>query len=469
MKSNNLVIASESHRDDQGEFQFYPTPTGLVIQLIAQYRGRRGTALEPNAGRGDIVDRLKDFHGLKVVCCELSDDLRRILLGKGHNVIGSNFLELVAPYQFDLIIMNPPFRHAAAHVLHAWEMLAPGGELAAILPENAVGKTIGDYLELNQIIDAFGKVEPVGRAFSGAAHPTDVPCVIVRISKPEQRKFEPFSNFHPPTDAPEDADPEFRNLPASRDLIRSIVAQYNAAMRALRVAHTSELEFRQYVPESMFTYEEKLPSLMGRIDKVKETFWGLIFERTRIGEATTSSYRQKFMEQRAQLSQMEFSERAIYEVLNTFMENRSAILDECVLDFFKSVTWYSRDNALPDQQWSTNKGWKIAPKIIVPNFQLYSGGWTMNRRVSDFLDDLDKILGMFGGDKGVCTVKEVDDALTQIRYGKVRYDQKFEGSNVWFRAFKKGTMHLWFKDLKALEMINRYAAERHMFVLGSGK
>lgn len=467
----NEIAAPKPTQQGTQEFQFFPTPPELVFRLVAQYHNVRGTALEPSAGRGDIADRLKTFPRLKVLCCESSDDLRRILFGKGHNVIGSDFMALVAPYQFNLIVMNPPFRHAAKHVLHAWSMLAPDGDLAAVLPQTAIGKQIGDYLELNQLIEKYGSVESVGAAFSKAARSTLEPCVIVRLKKPAAQKFEPFANFKPPTDTQEDAEPEYRDLPASRDLVRSIVSQYEAAMRALRVAYTSEMEFRQYVPVDMFKYEPEAqkPNLITRIDQVKETFWNLIFDRTKIGEVTTSNYREKFMAERARLSQMEFSEKAIYEVLHTFIQNRSAIMDECVMDFFKHVTGYSRDNAIADKQWATNKGWKIAPKIIVPNFQLYSGGWSMDYRTSRFLDDLDKILAMFGGDKGVCSAKEVDKAMDDIRHGRVPYDQKFECSNILFRVFKKGTMHIWFKDQKVLEMINRYAAERQMFILGSGK
>lgn len=467
MKPADLSISPSAFRPEQGEFQFYPTPFDLVIRLIAGYRHYRGICLEPHAGRGDIADRLRDYGNLKVMCCELSEDLRRILLDKGHNVIGSDFLALVAPYQFDLIVMNPPFRHAAKHILHAWSMLAPGGELAAILPQTAIGKTEGDYLELNLLIDTAGKVEEVGTAFSKAERVTNVPCVIVRLIKPNQEKFEPFSNFKPAEDAPE-PEPEIRDLPASRDLIRAIVEQYNAAMRALRVAHNADVEFRRLVPDSVFHWKDQ-PKLTERIENVKEAFWSLIFQRTRIGELTTSSYRQKFMEKQALLSRMEFSERTIYEVLHTFMESRNIILNECVLDLFKQITYYSRDNAIEDQRWATNKGWKINPKIIVPGALDVWFDWKLVSRKEDFLNDLDKVLSMFGNDKGVCTAKEVREVLDHIRQGQTHYQQKFETSNFSFRVFKKGTIHLWFKDLKTLEMINKYAAERNMFILGSGR
>jgi hypothetical protein len=70
---------------------------------------------------------------------------------------------------------------------------------------------------------------------------------------------------------------------------------------------------------------------------------------------------------------------------------------------------------------------------------------------------------MFGGTNGNCTLGAIQGILDQINQRKIEYMQKFESPNFSFRVYKKGTVHLYFKDLKALEMINRYAAERQMF------
>jgi hypothetical protein len=134
------------------DFQFYPTPSNVVSQLVSPYHGLRARALEPSAGRGDIVARLTSVYGLEVSCCEISADMRAILLSKGYKVIGTDFLTMEAPYPFGLIVMNPPFAKAAEHVLKAWDLLLPGGKLAAVLPESAIGKETGHYTGLNKLI-----------------------------------------------------------------------------------------------------------------------------------------------------------------------------------------------------------------------------------------------------------------------------------------------------------------------------
>ena len=50
-----------------------------------------------------------------------------------------NFLEMQPTATFDFVVMNPPFygTHYMDHVKHAFEFLAPGGMLRAILPASA--------------------------------------------------------------------------------------------------------------------------------------------------------------------------------------------------------------------------------------------------------------------------------------------------------------------------------------------
>lgn len=468
-----VLTASTSKPDKEAEFQFYPTPPSLVRQLVSPYYSMTCRALEPSAGRGDILDALPKsgggYYRMEVECCEISPDLRAILISKGYKVIGTDFLRMQAPYLYGLVVMNPPFATCAEHVLKAWDMLLPEGKLGAILPKTAIGKDTGKFAELNQIINLFGKVEEIGKAFSGAERKTDVECVIVRLEKPARQKFQAFEGFNPQMEEDYTA-PQERNLPAPRNMIKSIVAQYQAAMKALRVAYESEQYYRSLAPESLFKYESEKKTYSQRIDETKTAFWDLIFEKTRIGEVTTSGYRKEFMEARARLSQMEFSEETIYEVLHHFMQNKEAILEECVKDVFKGVTRYSRDNVTKKEAWATNKGWKITPKVIIPNCLGYYSVWSMRPEARDFLNDLDKVLTMFGSANGNCTVQGIEDFFTRLRNREVTdYTGKHETPNFHFRAYKKGTVHLYFKDLKTLEMINKYMADHEMPVLGSGR
>lgn len=121
---------------DHRSHQFYPTPVGLAQRLVdlADIEGHH-TVLEPSAGQGGLADLLPKE---RTTCVEISDLHCKVLEAKGHRVEQADFLTWQGQL-FDRIAMNPPFSEGRwqAHLEHAADMLAPGGRLAAILPEGA--------------------------------------------------------------------------------------------------------------------------------------------------------------------------------------------------------------------------------------------------------------------------------------------------------------------------------------------
>jgi len=465
---------------DEDALQFYKTPKDVIRQLVGPYySNQKMTILEPSAGDGAIIDYLvgtDNYRRHKVYCCEISADRRAILAAKKYNVIGTDFLALISPYKFSLVVMNPPFRCGVEHVLKAWELVASGGSLATILPRTAVeGGRSAFGPELRQLIDLFGEVEAIGSAFAKAERKTDVDCVIVRLKKPLAQEFDPFVNFNPKQDE-YDERVEADNAPIAHDIVQAIVSTYERAMAALRTLNEAEQVYYQSVPIEVLKHDNKSSteldtSFIERVETLKTAYWNLVFQRTGIGSIVTSNYRDKFMAQQASISKMEFSVKAVYEMLDLFMTNEEAIRGECVMDLFRELTRWDKDNAVAP--FKTNKGWKLQKRIIVPYCFSYVGSWTINYQRGKTFDDMDKVLGMFGGLNGVCTERAIRERMNGFRGNDCdaagnKYSDKFNTPNFAVRAFKKGTIHLEFRDLKVLEMLNRYAASREMFILGNG-
>ena len=78
--------------------------------------------------------------GAKVDAIEI-DESRCVALRAidGLNVTRANFLRQEAVPVYDKVVMNPPFygTHWMEHVVHAFDFLAPGGSLVAVLPITA--------------------------------------------------------------------------------------------------------------------------------------------------------------------------------------------------------------------------------------------------------------------------------------------------------------------------------------------
>jgi hypothetical protein len=115
---------------------FYPTPN-TVIDMMLQYLGPIGKnerVLEPSAGCGAIVDRLAPSV-VQLVVIEPHPLLAELLTCKGYTPIEQRFEEYEPDGHFHKVVMNPPFADGRdmLHVRRAFEMLAPGGVLVALM------------------------------------------------------------------------------------------------------------------------------------------------------------------------------------------------------------------------------------------------------------------------------------------------------------------------------------------------
>lgn len=115
---------------------FYPTPKKLLEKITSTVQWwKLDGILEPEAGKGDIVDYIKEEQSDRAVidCIELNPELQATLKGKGYSVVHDDFLTFIPKYHYDLIIMNPPFDNGAAHLLKALSIQKHGGRVICIL------------------------------------------------------------------------------------------------------------------------------------------------------------------------------------------------------------------------------------------------------------------------------------------------------------------------------------------------
>lgn len=123
---------------DQKSHQFYPTPTELA-QIAVNFSEIKESddCLEPSAGIGNIVDLMPK----STMCVEVSELRCNVLKQKGYTVFNDDFIKFDG-YQFDKIVMNPPFNEGQwhDHVKKSASLMRSSGRLVAILPPSAVNK-----------------------------------------------------------------------------------------------------------------------------------------------------------------------------------------------------------------------------------------------------------------------------------------------------------------------------------------
>jgi phospholipid N-methyltransferase len=177
---------------------FFPTPreqAGRLVHLVSPIRPG-SLVLEPEAGTGALIDAvLREQSDIRVHYFEVNYTLCDFLAAKYGDdrriyQPGRDFTEIVAATyapRYDIIVMNPPFENGqdAQHIQLAYELLAPGGQLAAIAGSGVFfrsDKRSTAFREFLEQTDAVVEAVPDG-AFKSVG--TGVSCKTVFIEKPE--------------------------------------------------------------------------------------------------------------------------------------------------------------------------------------------------------------------------------------------------------------------------------------------
>lgn len=151
------AILEGSYVDKKKELQFYETPAELAVRLCDMAEITPDcTVLEPSVGGGRIADEIAKRNPEKLLCIDINTELFRILHGKPYLVVYDDFLKVNQDtYRTHRIVMNPPFaKHQDIdHVLHAFDMLLPGGILVAVMCRSFTFRTDKKSVEFREFLE----------------------------------------------------------------------------------------------------------------------------------------------------------------------------------------------------------------------------------------------------------------------------------------------------------------------------
>lgn len=184
---------------------FVATPAELAQELASWHgeleprRGCRLRVLEPSAGSGRIVQAIRERLGAE--WCHITavePDARRarqIPTDEATTVHTEPFETFAARARaagetFDRVIMNPPFSVPgrpniwAEHLLAAWDLLAPGGRLVAIVPASVLDRRRAGLVgQAGQLVHMNGEAEELPRdAFAESG--ITVATAVVSLDRP---------------------------------------------------------------------------------------------------------------------------------------------------------------------------------------------------------------------------------------------------------------------------------------------
>jgi len=456
---------------------FYPTPKTIIEKMIGGRDLRGKTILEPSAGKGDILEYIENrykydqYDKPKMYCIEKDEELQHILRDKGFRLLDSDFLKHRADISYDYIFMNPPFDNGYQHLLKAWDIIH-NGEIICLLNEETIKNPYskGRQLLLN-IIKEHGQTESLGNCFSfEAERKTDVNVVMITLTK-KQSKENPFDFNLNDTEKIEFNEQFFSNEIARIDVLQNICDQYQRIKNDFADMLKSKNRINKYVANITGTdYGIQSDYGLKKVNKeefdnfindLKAEIWRNIAKKTNIEKYMTDSTSRNFTKYLLERKDLAITKENIQKFVSIIFQNRFNILENGIGDVFDTFTKYYKENRCHVEGWKTNDRFKVNKKIILPNWIKYGDYYNQEhlKKYGDYFKtqydrkygDIDKVLCFISGESydNVRTIagalKNKFDILGKITTGD-KFDNTCESTFFNIKFFKKGTIHLEFKD-----------------------
>jgi hypothetical protein len=462
---------------------FYPTPPMVAAQLTAGIEKYNTKILEPSAGKGDLLKSITETKSYNyqsnienIYCIEIEPDLQAILKSKGYKVVYNDFLTYKPDLLFDYIIMNPPFDTGAKHLLKAIE-ISRGAEIRCLLNKETISNisTKERQVLLNYLTENNAEIQELGQVFKNSERPTNVEVVSIKLKTNGKEKifdFEPGRG--------QEKTYRFDDIPQDQiiraDALAALEERFDRTVDAFARLIKARNEINYYTNGVFYgernNYGDGLKDLITKnyesddkayFNKLVEEFrakaWNTVFNKTKFAEYVTHQVKEDFEKHRNDCGFIPFTAENIENVFTEIFMNRGNIMNNCIVEAFDYMTAYHKENRIHIEGWKTNDAWRVNRKVILPNV-CSSYRWDyksvdLDWSKGDKLNDIDKALCFIDG-------RKYDEIETIYQYCKERKPKYGElcRSTFWdFRVYKKGTIHMEFKNPKLWEQFNLIACK----------
>lgn len=470
---------------------FYPTPNHIAEQMAEKVDWHQiRYVLEPSAGKGDILDYIKNRRienryyryssELKIDCIEVQEELQAILKNKEANVVFNDFLQFTTHKRYDLIIMNPPFSEGDKHLLKAIDLVREGGgQIVCLLNEETLKNPYtSTRKDLSVRLEKYNaNIEYLSSAFIGSERETNVNIAIVYLNIEGESNGSSFiyENLKKAHKIKEDI---FKNPDEiiERDFIKNIVDQYNME---IEMGLTFIKEYKSIAPYIMGDFKKSstrpvLNLTIGDkdsldinryIELIRLKYWTALFDRKEISSALTNKSRNDYMADIDNMRNFDFNAHNIMQLRINLSENLIKSVEESILHFFDRITnehsWYNKGSRTIHYYngWKTNKCYKVGNKAILPvnAWDEICKCFRYNYTVTGEINEIHKIFSFLDA-KTPSMLSDISKILENA--AKIGQTQNIELKYFYLTFYKKGTCHITFKDEELLKALNIFGGQR---------
>lgn len=457
---------------------FFPTPKNLIKEITKDIKWWLiDGILDPEAGKGDIVDYIRSKRADRVIdCIEINPELRATLKGKGYSVVHDDFLTFEPRYHYDLIIMNPPFDRGATHLLKALSIQERGGRVICILNAETLRNPYTNERKVlvKKLDDLNASISYRKDEFTSAERTTSVEIAVVDVEIPTETGFSVIMNnlkqkyYH---------DEEGRDITdlIDNDYLVAAVTRYNMEVEAGIQLIREYKALAPYIMSSIKTAFYTKPVLQMKIDEhdelseskyvrcIRHKYWSALFDDERFTGPMTGNMRTSYLEKVKELEIYDFSIANIKELQIQMCGSLVSGIEETIMKLFDDLSYkYSWSSEFDSNihyynGWASNKAWYVNKKVILPK-RAWSDIWKKmkyNYDICCMFTDMEKAFNYLAGCPGasiyIGSVLQTAEDLSQTKNISCKYfDLTF---------YKKGTVHITFKNMDLLKKLNIFGGK----------
>lgn len=473
--------------------EFYPTPKWLIKKMLDSIDIEKVKyVLEPSAGKGDIIDAIKEkyknsyyIYGNKepdIDAIEIDDNLRLLLKGKEYRVVHNDFLKFNTYKKYDLIIMNPPFSCGDRHLLKAIEMQKEGGNIICILNAETIRNPYSNIRKdlIRKLEELNANIEYIENAFADAENKTDVEIALIKICiLPKDKESFILKNLDQKEKIEEYQEKEYTDL-IEDDFLKQIVDRYNmellAGIKLINEYNSIKPFILKHIGEECEKEEAMLKLTLNEynsnneitinnfVKAIRNKYWKALFNNKNFIGNLTNNLQSDFYNRVYELKEYDFSLYNIY-TLKYEMQNKTIQgIEDTILKLFEEFShkysWYDETskNIHYYNGWKTNKAWIINKKVIIPldGFDNWDGVPQYMYRVIETLLDIEKIFNYLDGNMTAnISLKNTLEYAEKVGQTKKIHLKFFD-----ITFYKKGTCHIEFTNLDLLKKFNIYGSQK---------
>ena len=432
--------------------------------------------------------RTKHYHD-RADCVESDSNLCAILRDKGYRVCNDDFLSFDDDKHYDFIIMNPPFSNGDEHLLKAISIAEKtGSKIICLLNAETIKNPYSNKRKLlvNTLDKYNADIEYVQNAFSDAERKTDVEVAIIHVEIPTPFKekskiWEELEANNIEIDEPEISN----NIVSADDPLRMAVKLYKQELQAGKKLIEEYIALKPYLTS---TFEnEETPSYMrgclltlssGKdgldwneyLYSLRYKYWYQLLHNPAFIKNLTSNLREEYYSMISEFANKDFSLKNIYDVKMDIISRTAKGIEDKIVDMFEQLSYKNSMEATGNVHyfngWKSNSAFKINQKVVIPYCNCWDGifkkidfwryGYGSN--VFKILDDLEKCLAFLQISESEYIYDiDLNNQLKVHQEQQITRKMQFRYFDV--DVFKKGTMHIKFRDLDLLKRFNIYGCQ----------